>query len=128
MTAIDAALLPEQVPAKVRNPPSRPFATVVVEGRFGVRRRQSFAYSGRSLTRMSAAATPSTPASASPASAPCRTSAGDPAGVADQGFTPPYDISYRGVKLRRLSAALGRSYLRPEPDLPQVGRPSLASR
>jgi hypothetical protein len=57
--------------------PSQPFATVVVEGRFGVRRRQGFAYSGRSLNRMSAAATPSTPASAAPGSAPCRTGAVD---------------------------------------------------
>src|SRR5882762_765596 len=38
-------------------------------------RRQSFAYSGRSLTRISSAATPNTPASASPGSAPCRTRA-----------------------------------------------------
>ena len=57
--------------------PSRPFATVAVEGSFGVKRRQSFAYSGRSLTRISPALTPSTPTSASTGSAPCRTRALD---------------------------------------------------
>jgi hypothetical protein len=38
----------------------------------------------------------------------------------NRGFTPPYGISYRGVKLLRLSAALGRSDLRRGADLPQV--------
>ena len=42
-----------------------------------VRRRQGIAYSGRSLTRMSPALTPNTPASASAGSTPCRTSARD---------------------------------------------------
>ena len=37
-----------------------------------------------------------------------------------QGFTPPYDISYRGLKLPRVSAAIGRFYLRRGADLPQV--------
>jgi hypothetical protein len=37
------------------------------------------------------------------------------------GFSPPYDISYRGVKLPRVSAALGGSELRRGTDLPQVG-------
>jgi len=41
--------------------PSRPFATVAVEGSFGVKRRQSFAYSGRSLTRISPASPPAPP-------------------------------------------------------------------
>jgi hypothetical protein len=57
--------------------PSRPFATVAVEGSFGIKSRQSFAYSGRSLTRMSSAGTPSTSASATRASAPYRTRAFD---------------------------------------------------
>jgi hypothetical protein len=52
------------------SPPSRPFATVVVKGSFRVRRRQRIAYSGRPLTRTSSALAPSTPASASRASAP----------------------------------------------------------
>ena len=82
---------------------------------------QSFAYSGRSLTRISSASTPSTPASATPGSAPCRTSALDQARLAGPGFTRSYDISYRGVKLPRVSAALGRSYLRRGADLPQAG-------
>jgi len=34
------------------------------------------------------------------------------------GFGPPYDISYGGLKLRGLSAALGRYYLRRGADLP----------
>jgi hypothetical protein len=93
--------------------PSRPFATVAVEGSFGVRRRQSFAYSGRSLTRMSSAGTPSTPASATRGSAPWRTT--------DQGFSRSYNISYRDLKLPRVCAGLGRFYLRREADLPQVG-------
>jgi hypothetical protein len=41
----------------------------------------------------------------------------------DRGFTPPYEISYRGLKLPRVSAAHGRSYLRRGADLSQVGRP-----
>ena len=39
-----------------------------------------------------------------------------------QGFTRSCPISYRGLKLRRVSAALGRCYLRREADLPQVAR------
>jgi hypothetical protein len=39
------------------------------------------------------------------------------------GFSRPYDISYRRVKLPRVSAALGGSELRRGADLPQVGRP-----
>jgi hypothetical protein len=46
-------------------------------GQLRVRRRQSFAYSGKSLTRMSSPLTPSTPATASLGSAPCRTRAFD---------------------------------------------------
>jgi hypothetical protein len=37
------------------------------------------------------------------------------------GFSQPYEISYRGVKLPRISAALGRCYLRHGSDLPQGG-------
>ena len=37
-----------------------------------------------------------------------------------QGFTPPYDISYRGLKLPRVSAVFGRSHLRREAGSPQV--------
>jgi hypothetical protein len=36
------------------------------------------------------------------------------------GFSPPNEISYRGLKPARVSAALGRSYLRRGADLPQV--------
>jgi len=39
---------------------------------------------------------------------------------ARRGFRPPYDNSYRGVKLTRISAALGRYCLRRGVDLPQV--------
>ena len=38
----------------------------------------------------------------------------------DPGFTPPSEISYRRLKLPRVSAALGRFYLRRGADLPQV--------
>jgi len=37
------------------------------------------------------------------------------------GFAPPYEISYRGVKLPRVSAALGCFWLRRGAGLPQVG-------
>jgi hypothetical protein len=37
------------------------------------------------------------------------------------GFSPPPPISYRGVKLPEVSAALGRFELRHEADLPQEG-------
>ena len=40
------------------------------------------------------------------------------------GFSPPYEISYRGVKLPMVSAAFGRFQLRREADLPQVAPPS----
>jgi hypothetical protein len=39
------------------------------------------------------------------------------------GFNPPYEISYRGVKLPRISATLGPCYLRCGADLAQVARP-----
>jgi hypothetical protein len=39
----------------------------------------------------------------------------------DRGFSRPYEISYRGVKLPRVSAALGRSDLRRGAALPQMG-------
>ena len=48
-----------------RNPPSRPFATVAVEGNFGSGAGRACAYSGRSLTRMSSAGTPAPAARAS---------------------------------------------------------------
>ena len=48
-------------------------------------------------------------------------SARDQLVCADRGFIPPYDISYRGLKLPRVSAAFGRFELRREADLPQVG-------
>jgi hypothetical protein len=42
--------------------------------------------------------------------------------LADQGFSPPYKISYRGVKLPRVSEALGGSDLRYRADfLPRIG-------
>ena len=41
---------------------------------------------------------------------------------ARSGFTPPYETSYRGVKLPRVSAALGRLDLRRGADLPPVSR------
>jgi len=40
----------------------------------------------------------------------------------NQGFIPSCHISYRGLKLPRVSAALGRSERRRGTDLPQVGR------
>jgi hypothetical protein len=84
-------------------------------------------------TRRMSALTPNTPASAARASAPCRTGTvdlwvwlfarGSVRGfLADQGFSPPPPISYCGVKLPRVSAPLGRFYLRRGADLPQVGR------
>jgi hypothetical protein len=75
-------------------------------------------------TRRMSALTPSTSAS-DRASAPCRTSAlaqHQPRRPGIGGFTPPREISYRGVKLHRVSAALRRSDLRRGADLPQVGR------
>jgi hypothetical protein len=54
--------------------PISPFGAVVVKGSFGMRHRQGIVCSGRSLTRMSSAGTPSTPASAARASAPGQTS------------------------------------------------------
>jgi hypothetical protein len=50
------------------------------------------------------------------APAPWTSSSGDP------GFSPPYRISHRGLKLPRVPAALGRCYLRSGTDLPQVAR------
>jgi hypothetical protein len=57
-----------------------------------------------------------------PPSAPCHTSDfGWPAPAPstpyapDRSFSPPYEISYRGVKLPRISAALGPCYLRRGP-------------
>ena len=38
----------------------------------------------------------------------------------DRGFSPPYEISYRGVKPARVSAGLGRCGLWREADVPQV--------
>jgi hypothetical protein len=78
-----------------------------------------------SLTRISSAPTPSTAAIAARPSAPCRTSDfGEPCAVRpyppDRSFSPPFDISYRAVKLPRVSAAFGRYYLRREADFPQV--------
>ena len=40
--------------------------------------------------------------------------------LAQSGFSPPPGISYRGVKLPRVPAALERSYLRRGAELPQV--------
>ena len=40
--------------------------------------------------------------------------------LARSGFSPPPRISYRGLKLPRVSAALERSYLRRGAELPQV--------
>jgi hypothetical protein len=79
---------------------------------------------------MSSAGTPSTLVSAARAPAPCRTSACAPLrrrqelapARLDRGFTPSYETSYHGLKPPRLSAALGRSDLRQEADLPQVRR------
>jgi hypothetical protein len=43
-----------------------------------------------------------------------------PARLTGRGFSPPHEISYRGVKLARVSAALGRFELLREADVPQV--------
>ena len=40
----------------------------------------------------------------------------------NRGFNWPYEIPYRGLKLPRISAALGYCYLRSGADLPQVDR------
>src|SRR3974377_1096680 len=75
---------------------------------------------------MSSVGTPSTPASARRASEPCRTHALGASAVRghvprpDRSFSPPYGISYRGLKPPRISAALGRCYLRRGADLPQL--------
>jgi hypothetical protein len=79
--------------------------------------------SRRSLTRVSPAATPSTFAGAVCASAPCRMSLLGPTCLTDQGFSRRHRISYRGVKLPRVSAAFGRFYLRRGAGLPQVTQP-----
>jgi len=42
----------------------------------------------------------------------------------DRGFSQPYEILYRGVKLFGVSAALGRFNLGSGADLPQVGYPA----
>jgi hypothetical protein len=44
--------------------------------------------------------------------------------LADRSFTRPYKISYRSVKLPRVSATFGPCYLRCGADLPQVGHPN----
>ena len=44
-----------------------------------------------------------------------------PARLADRGFSRSYNISYRGVKPARVSAASRRIYLRCGAGLPQVG-------
>ena len=46
--------------------------------------------------------------------------------LTDQGFSRRYEISYRGVKLPRVSAAFRRSYLRREAGLPHVGHQAVA--
>jgi len=63
---------------------------------------------------------PQHPASAAPGSAPCRTRAFDRLVWPDRGFSPPYEISYHGMKPARLSAGLGRCGLWREADVPQV--------
>ena len=40
--------------------------------------------------------------------------------LSGEGFSLPYETSYRAVKPSRVSAALGRFFLRGEADLPQV--------
>jgi hypothetical protein len=44
-----------------------------------------------------------------------------PARLADRGFSRSYEISYRGLKLPRISAVLGRCHMRSGADFPQVG-------
>ena len=71
---------------------------------------------------------------AGPSIIPLRTGEGQPvAGVihsrlvlsaSASGFTPPDEMSYRAVKLHRVSAALGASELRCGADLPQVRHPA----
>ena len=63
--------------------PISPFGSVVVKGSFGIRHRQGIVCSERSLTRMSSAPAPSTPASA-----PRRTSARD-SSSGQQSFKDP---------------------------------------
>ena len=65
---------------------------------------------------------PQPPASAKPGSDPCRTRALGQRCLAGQGFTRSYDIAYGGLKLRRVSAALGQFHPRRGAGLPQVGR------
>jgi hypothetical protein len=66
-------------------------------------------------------ADPQHPRQCRPRIDPCRTRALDRLVWPDRGFSPPYKISYRDVKLSRVSAALGRFELRREADLPQEG-------
>jgi hypothetical protein len=58
-----------------------------MERPFRIRSREGISYSGRSLRRISSALTSNTPASASPGSAPWRTSALDVAGARRGGGT-----------------------------------------
>jgi hypothetical protein len=46
-------------------------------------------------------------------------------GPSGSGFTPTYEISYRGVKLSWVPAAFGHFQLRRLMDFPQVAQPSL---
>jgi hypothetical protein len=67
---------------------------------------------------------PRHPCQRHPRIGPCRTSALDQLVWPDRGFSPPYEISYRGLKLPGFLRLLGGFELRREADLPLV-RPSL---
>ena len=72
-------------------------------------------YPALSLTRMSSADIPIT-------SGAVRATEDGQVSWPDQGFSRPHDTPYRGLKLPRNSAALGRCYLRCGADPPQVSR------
>ena len=76
--------------------------------------------SRRSLTRISLAATPKHLRPRQPCIGPVPRQCLGPVRLADRSFSRRYEISYRGVKLPRVSAASGPFYLRREPDLPQA--------
>ena len=72
-----------------------------------------------SLTAMSSTATPA-PSPAPSRIGPVPHQRLGPARLADRSFSRRYEISYRAVKLPRVSAAFERFYLRRGAGLPQV--------
>jgi hypothetical protein len=105
--------------ANVGFPPSRPFATVAMEGSFGIRAGRASPTRGGPSPKYSQR-TPPAPRQRQPRVGPTPHQRAGPALPADRDFGSPYEISYRGVKLSRVSAGVGRFCLRRGADLPQV--------